>query len=486
MTNDSKTVNTGNQLEQIPPAPGERFARALYWLVQTVRIHRDNNRLLKACVDEFLGAVSNCLEDEEHFTLQIFRGRFYLQDKKVIYRMESMDLIKAVLDFFERCGIAGLRIYAKIDEASVEQILAFARLLNQVGRQGDTFAWLSQRMEGREFSWVEIIQGADTNNLRLSGNKRKEMARRAYFNAMSSVREVAQKLASQQPAGLRKVKRIAQNLVDLLMEDDILLFQLSTIRDYDDYTYTHSVNVAILSLCLGKRVGLSRRSLEMLGICGLLHDLGKVDVPQEILNKPGKLTESEFEEVRKHPLKSMLHVLKMPTDQDLKTKIITPIFEHHLKYDLSGYPHVDRGSGQTFFARILSMADVFDAMTSIRVYRNKAFSPDHALSSMLEGSGREFDPILLKVMVNLLGVYPVGTLLRLDTGEMGLVIQSNGGTDHARPQVLILLPDEKGGFRKGKVFSLAEQDPKTLSFTRNVVRSLHPSDYGIQPAEFLL
>lgn len=476
-------MNKDNQLEHIPP--GERFFRALYWLVQTVRIHRDNNRLLKECVDEFLRAVSNCLEDEEHFTLQIFRGRFYLQDKKVIYRMESMDLIKAVLHLFERCGISGLRIYAKIDEASVEQILAFARLLNQVGRQEDTFSWLSQRMEGKEFSWVEIIQGSDTN-LRLPGDKRKEMARRAYFNALSSVREVAQKLTSQQPAGLRKVKRIAQSLVDLLMEDDVLLFQLSTIRDYDDYTYVHSVNVAILSLCLGKRVGLSRRSLEMLGICGLLHDLGKVDVPQEILNKTEKLTEREFEEIRKHPLKSMLHVLNMPTDKDLKAKIIPPIFEHHLKYDLSGYPKVERGSPQTFFARILSMADVFDAMTSIRVYRNKAFSPDHALSLMLEGSGTEFDPVLLKVMVNLLGVYPVGTLLLLDTSEMGLVIESKGGADNARPQVLILLPDEKGGFRKGKVVSLAEQDPKTLSFTRNVVRSLHPTDYGIQPAEFFL
>jgi hypothetical protein len=105
---------------------------------------------------------------------------------------------------------------------------------------------------------------------------------------------------------------------------------------------------------------------------------------------------------------------------------------------------------------------------------------------MLEGAGKEFDPLLLKVFINMLGVFPVGTVLELDTGEMGLVMDTPGETMKERPRILTLVPDEKGGFRKGKTESLAEQDPRTGAFCRNIVKTFHPASYGIQPAEFLL
>jgi hypothetical protein len=105
---------------------------------------------------------------------------------------------------------------------------------------------------------------------------------------------------------------------------------------------------------------------------------------------------------------------------------------------------------------------------------------------MMEGTGQEFDPILLKVFVNMLGVFPTGTLLALDTGEMGLVMENAGEGMMARPRILILVPDEKGGFRKGKTASLAERDPHTGAFRRNIVKTFHPASYGIQPAEFLV
>jgi len=142
--------------------------------------------------------------------------------------------------------------------------------------------------------------------------------------------------------GIRKTKRLVQMLVDILSEDESLLLGMSTIRDFDDYTYTHSVNVAVLSLCLGKRIGLSRTAMERLGICGLFHDLGKTAISREILFKPEQLTNREFEEIERHPVKSVINIVKLNTDEDLKAKIIPPIFEHHLRYDLSGYPRHHR------------------------------------------------------------------------------------------------------------------------------------------------
>ena len=206
-------------------------------------------------------------------------------------------------------------------------------------------------------------------------------------------------------------------MVDLVMEDEPILLGLSTIRDYDDYTFTHSVNVAILSMCLGQRMGLSRTSLHRLGVCGLFHDLGKLDIPIEIIHQPGKLNQREFEEIKKHTIHSVAQIIKLEAPHDLKAKILLPPFEHHLKYDLSGYPKTNRKKPLGLFGRIIAIADVFDAITSPRVYRHVAFTPDQALNTMLDGSGTEFDPILLKIFINMLGVYPIGSLLETRTRE---------------------------------------------------------------------
>jgi HD-GYP domain-containing protein (c-di-GMP phosphodiesterase class II) len=257
-------------------------------------------------------------------------------------------------------------------------------------------------------------------------------------------------------------------------------------RDYDDYTYTHSVNVAILSLCLGKRIGLSRISLSHLAICGLVHDLGKMDIPKSILTKKGRLTDDEFKVMQTHPQRSLHQILKLQAPLDLKTKILLPPFEHHLKYDLSGYPKMPNKKSVSLFGRILALADVFDALTSPRIYRPEAYSPDLALNYMLKKSGKDFDPILLKVFINMLGVYPVGTLLKLDTKEIGIVTRSSNHGNCARPYITLLVQNGDGKFRKGGIVDLNEINPKTGLFERNIIRSCHPSNFGIQPADYIL
>ncbi len=470
--------------QERPDQPDEIFLRTFYWLLQTVKIHQDNNKVLQESAREFINSVVQSCVDDPHITLEIFRGRFYLREKKLIYRIVSFDLVHGMLQFFESRGLQGLRLSITVGDAPIEQVLAFARILNHAGRQENPLAWIAQRLEGDAFSWVEIVHNQE--ELPEEELELRERAKRAYFYSLAAVKDVGKKIFSKRPVGIRKTKRLVQKLVDILSEDESLLLSMSTIRDFDDYTYTHSVNVAVLSLCLGKRIGLSRTAMERLGICGLFHDLGKTAISREILFKPERLTNQEFEEIERHPVKSVIDIVKLRTDGDLKAKIIPPIFEHHLKYDLSGYPRYHREKPQGLFGRILSIADVFDAMTSSRVYRPVPFSPDRALGMMTEGAGKDFDPILLKVFFNMLGVFPVGTLLELDTGEIGLAMETPEEAMQDRPMVLILVSDGKDGFRKGKPVNLAERDTHTGLFRRNIVKSRHPESYGIQPAEFLL
>ena len=259
---------------------------------------------------------------------------------------------------------------------------------------------------------------------------------------------------------------------------------MSTIRVYDDYTFSHSVNVAILSMFLGKKIGVSKDTLECLGICGLFHDLGKVLIPAEIFNKESKLTAGELAEIHKHSLNSARLIMRLRTTAKRKSAIVMPPLEHHMRYDLTGYPDIGWKRPISLCGRILAICDHFDALTSPRVYRDKAFSADQALGMMLGMSGQAFDPLLMKIFVNILGVYPIGTLLELDNGDIGLVCRSPDTPVMSRPWVLLLSPDGQGGYVKGEEINLAAKDTAGHYF-HNVHGSANPVLFNIQPAEFL-
>ena len=461
----------------------ESFFLALYRTIQTLRIHQDNNQLVQVCLKRFKQVLSK-MEMEDDLTLLIHEGRFYVQGEKVQYRKQLFNLIQALMDFFEKRSLKGLRFFPEVKRVPLGKILAFFRLLIQSIEHKPSALWLSQQVGSIRFPWVNIVQDKAWRR-RDSDPDLQKRARTAYFSSLTSVKQVSQKMAVQGYAGVRKAKRMVQNMVDVAAEDEGILLGLGTIKDYDDYTYTHSVNVAVLSLCLGNRIGLSRTSLERLGICGLFHDLGKVEIPREIVAKPEKLDTGEWKVIRSHPLASVRQILKLTASHDLKSEILLAPFEHHMNLDLSGYPIVHFKKEISLFGRILHIADVYDAITSPRVYRRSALSPDKALGYMVERAGTDLDPILLKMFGTMMGTYPVGTLLELDTGERGLVLDyplESGGT---LPRVILLEEDGDDELRRGDVVDLAEKDPSTGAYRRNVVTTLNAASAGIQPANFL-
>ena len=472
----------------------EAFIQCFYKLIQLAKIHEDNNQLLLESIEAFMQVMGRLLEDDDRVTLQISRANIYLQDEKLRYRREIDSLIHNVIQYLEKRTLPGLCFLTDIQDASAKEIIEFSRTLNLAEQQEDPAKWFVQELETQGVAWVEVVCEQDAipeeeppeTDPHDQVQKRKERARTSYFYALDSLKEVAEKISFQKKAGVRKSLRVIQNMVDLVMEDEPILLGLSTIRDYDDYTFTHSVNVAILSMCLGQRIGLSRTSLHRLGVCGLFHDLGKLDIPIEIIHQPGKLSQSEFEEIKKHTIYSVTQIIKLEAPHDLKAKILLPPFEHHLKYDLSGYPKTNRKKPLSLFGRIIAIADVFDAITSPRVYRDMAFTPDQALNMMLDGAGTEFDPILLKVFINMLGVYPIGSLLEMDTGELALVMDNETTLDETRPLVVLLAKDGNGGYSRVGVADLSERDAQSGEFLRNIVKSIHPSTLGIQPAEYLI
>lgn len=462
----------------------ESFFLAFYRMVKVVKIHKDNNRLVIRFLKDFKQVVSK-IDIDDDLTILISDEHFYIRGERLQYRNQLTEVIDTLLHFFQRLRLQGLRFNASVTNAPQTEILAFFRLLIYLAEKKDAASLLSQRFRDIRIDWVHLVQKTGTKTDDLDPDIR-ERGISLYFDVTASVKEISKKISLQGYAGIRKSRRMIQGMIDCVVKDESIFLGLSTIRDYDDYTYTHSVNVAVLSLCLGKRVGLSHRSLEYLGICGLFHDLGKIDIPREIVKKPGDLDREEWQVIRKHPLTSVKQILKLHAPYDLKSKILVAPFEHHINNDMTGYPKLRFKKGISLFGKILHITDVYDAVTSPRVYRKDALSPDRAISFLLKGMGTDFDPVLLKVFIMMMGTYPIGTLLELDTGEMGFVIDYPNDSGCPLPRLALLEKDENGVLRRGDLLDLNKKDLERNHSRRRIKRSMNPAFHGIQPAHFIV
>jgi len=462
---------------------GCELIKALYQLINTVKIHQNNNQLVKECVEQYRTVIYELLQYGD-VDIQIWRGRFHIQGNRLRYRKDIFHIINELLDYFSVRELGGLRFPCTYQDYSSDNLITFVRLLNESAHYYNPADWLRNELEKNPQIQVEIFNKLKENPSDTDIRRRK-MAKDTYFHAVSTIKDVADK-ASHGVAGVRRSRRLAQNIVDLVEEDSSLILGISTIKDYDDYTYTHSVNVALLATCLGRHIGLSEILLEQLAVCGLFHDLGKVGVSKDILHKPSKLDNTEWEEMQKHPLIGVRKILKLKAPAALRSRVILGPFEHHLNPDLSGYPKTHFIKKISLFGKILRIVDVYEALTSERDYRPRAFTPDEALRRMWSEAGINFDTALLKSFIHMMGIYPVGSIVELDSGEIGLVLDYPDESDIARPVVALLINDEKNGLAISDTINLTNQDTDQGTPGRNIVRGIHFSKLGIQPSRFFI
>jgi HD-GYP domain-containing protein (c-di-GMP phosphodiesterase class II) len=465
----------------------EEFLHNFYSLSQTARIHSDSHTLVLEGIEKFSESINSCM-DNDSLTFKISNDQVYVDDEKLSYNRTTKNLFDNIVRYFDTRALEGVRLLEDIKQAPEKKILAFMRLLDISGQQPEPLAWLKDGLAAENIEWVELIKKTERPQEESFNSKaeRRERAKKDYTYAKASVEEVAQKIKEGKgEVGVRKTVRVMQDMVTNLIEDDEVYSAISTLRVFDDYTYTHSVNVAMLSMCIGRRINLSRRNLVNLGMCALFHDLGKIEIPNEILHKKEKLDDSELKLIEEHSVNSSRLMLKLKASPDSKARILVPMFEHHLKYDLSGYPHADWKKPLTLFGKIISIADKYDTLTSSRAYRKSVLSPDRALGYMFARAGKDFDPTLIKVFINVLGVYPVGTLLKIDTGELALVVSSPSRDFSKRPLVCVLEKGADSSYTKKEIINLDERDSETGNYVREILETYHPADLGIQPVQHI-
>jgi HD-GYP domain-containing protein (c-di-GMP phosphodiesterase class II) len=286
---------------------------------------------------------------------------------------------------------------------------------------------------------------------------------------------------------VKRVKRAVQLIVDQVLNNETSVIGLTTIRDYDEYTFTHSVNVCIFSVALGKKLGLSRLQLYDLGMTALLHDVGKARVPIEILNKTTGLDEREWRVMQGHPWLGALTLYALRAHDEVPYRAILVAHEHHMKTDLTGYPRCIRPRTLGLYSRIVSVADGFDAATTRRSYQTVPIEPDQVLREMWENPKRGYERVLVKALINLIGIYPVGTCCILDTFEVAIVAGPNPeGQQLNRPLVRIAV-DVNGAMlpAPGELVSLTEQD-ESGAYRRSIVKVTDPTRYGLTVGDYFV
>ncbi len=262
-------------------------------------------------------------------------------------------------------------------------------------------------------------------------------------SAIHQVCTAFQDIEKKDSFNMEALNSASENIVLDLLDKRNNLVQITDIRLHDDYTFSHSVNVAILAAMLGSLCGLDRPSLIKLTLGGLLHDIGKIIVPKSILNKPGVLSNKEFEMIRLHPEAGREKLLELNTHID--PVILDIAIEHHEHLDGKGYPKHLTGGQIHYFSRIIAIADVYDALTSERAYK-RAYKAYTAAKIMTKCSTGQFDEKLLKLFFNNVALYPIGTILRTKFGY-AIVKKVNFGQT-STPIICVFADDNAHVFEK--------------------------------------
>jgi putative nucleotidyltransferase with HDIG domain len=302
-----------------------------------------------------------------------------------------------------------------------------------------------------------------------------------YSNAVNSAQVLVESAETEgmpdAPAALQTV----DGLADAVTQNRTALMALTAMRNYDNYTFTHMVNVSILTMAQARALGIDGRLLREFGLSALMHDIGKVRTPKEILNKPDKLTDEEFVIMRRHVVDGA-EILRRTPEMPILAPVVA--FEHHLRLDGSGYPFTVKRESLNLGSMLCAISDVYDAMRSQRSYQ-QAYPTDRILAVLKKNEGSQMDQNLVRRFTQLLGIYPPGNLVKLSTGEIAVVLHTHAPDPH-RPRVRVLFGAD--GVRLDLPFERNLWEPqldRDGKAVEGVVSPVDPADYNIDPLNFL-
>jgi HD-GYP domain-containing protein (c-di-GMP phosphodiesterase class II) len=449
-------------------------------VLKSAKIYEPNNLLFQRQVAFLFSLINKALSESGQAVFAARQSTLFFNNMRLKYGFSNYHFFKFVLEELRKKEIGGIRFEPGLSE---DDLKLFAILLAK-GEEKPVrpYETLAAELKARGISHIGLEKILPSE----LAPSREKYAAKVFFLGITHLEETFKSESRQEKIKLSTTRRLMQSIFNHIVDNESFVQGLTNIKNFHEYTLNHSMNVCILAIALGRRLGLDRNELVDLGISAFFHDFGKLDTPREILEKPSKLDDREREIIEKHPYQGAGKLVQFKELRKLPFHAVHVALEHHVKEDQSGYPRSFKRQSVNLFSKIVKIVDFFDAITTKRVYRTKVFTREEALSLMLELSGKEFHPLLLREFVKMMGVYPVGTLVALNTGELGIVVENN-----PEPSLLLrprtkLITDPHGNKLDGDIIDLSEADPATNRYRRTIVKTLDPEKYDIKVADYLL
>jgi HD-GYP domain-containing protein (c-di-GMP phosphodiesterase class II) len=462
---------------------GRSLVFAIHGALRAIKLYPIENAAVQKALADVTAQSRDLLTLEPTLEIRVSGEIFFVNATRLRLDVDNFASFSHLLTLLRACGVGVMHI---APEVQVRDWQVFLAEIQASGSEDSSLRYnqLVGSLLGSGVTSISIGEPSEKEEAAHHGSK--EKAKRTYAQCVTATKDLMAGIRLGQSPNIKKIKRVVQTVVDQILNDETSLIGLTTILDYDEYTFTHSVNVCIFSVALGKRLGLTKIQLYDLGMAALFHDIGKSRVPPDVLNQTATLTEEEWRTIANHPWMGLLALFQVRGTSELAYRAMIVAHEHHMKTDLTGYPLPLRPRQLSVFSKIVAVCDGFDAATSRRVYRPTPWTPADVIREMRENPRRGMDQVIVKAFISLTGIYPVGTLVVCDTRELGIVHAMNPITEMLSRPLLRIVGDANGAILSpGDIVDLADRSD-TGEFRRTIVKADAPEKYGIRVGDYFV
>ena len=428
----------------------KKFVQVLTAAVKGLRLYAVDHPATTKQVETLQDGLFTMLQHKKMIKMGLLEGTLFVEDHLI---MQEFQAATELVEMLESRELAGFEFMTGLSANEIQSLL---HLLHSGSNKGQDFA---DALVSQGVKKIRAIAATEDDE------DEAQQPRKVYHKALKVVDQIFQDVRMGEIPSSEDAIKVVKDMAHLTMTEPHAMLALSMLKDYDNYTFTHSVNVSVLALAIGRACQLTEEQLKTLGLGGLLHDLGKLRVDVNIITKPGRLTDSEFDEIKEHPGYGAEIIKEM---EGVTDEVMQIVHGHHLRYDRTGYPSNVPGEVISPLVEMTAIADAYDAMTTLRSYQ-RPFTPRKAIARLKDVRGSSLHPEYVTHFIESLGPYPVGSLVRLDSNEIGLVtkvepkdtslvdikvIYDSAGAMLDDPYTIQLRPDQP---RK----IIAEVDPQT-------------------------
>lgn len=473
-------VESGSPLQAL----GRPLLMSIHSAAQVLKLYPVENAAVQKAIDDLHDVARRAAEREGLLELRAAGDFLFLNDSRLRLDLANYVVFSFLTGVLARHGIGTVEVSPEVTR---EEWVPFLSLLLRENPGDGAYQRFLDRMAATPIRSIRVEPAREQGPLDETEDKNRDAAKRAYSQSVQVARDVLTDIRLGKAVNVRRVKRAVQSIIDQVLNDESSILGMTTLRDFDEYTFTHSVNVCIFSVVLGQKLGLTKMQLYELGLGALFHDLGKMRIDTSLINKTDSLSVAEMEAMKQHPIEGMLALFSMHGFGEVPYRAMLGAYEHHMKIDMTGYPTNIRPRTPTLFSRIIAVADGFDAATSKRSYQALPWRPEDVLREMRDNRSRGYDPLLVKAFINSTGIFPVGTLVILDTYELAVVVSANPERERIHQPVVRIIADAFGLPLAAPITAdLAEANPETGAPMRTIIKTTDPDRYGIRVADYFL